>query len=101
MLALLRYLIVSVLVVSVLRAVLNMISKEFGNLFRSSGFGSSNPSNPGPGPQTQARSVPTAESLKRDPVCGTFIAPSTAVTKSVGGQTYYYCSPACRDKHSL
>jgi YHS domain-containing protein len=36
--------------------------------------------------------------LKKDPVCGTFIAPSTAVRKMLGGETYYFCSAQCRDK---
>lgn len=97
MFALLRYLIVSVVVISVLKAILGFISNGLGDLF--SQGKQSNPQ--GPGPQTRASSVPTAEALKRDPVCGTFLAPSTAITRSVGGQTYYYCSTDCRDKHRV
>jgi YHS domain-containing protein len=36
--------------------------------------------------------------LKKDPVCGTFISTSTAIQKRVGGEIYYFCSSACRDK---
>ena len=37
-------------------------------------------------------------SLVRDPVCGTHIAPSAAVTLAAGGRTHYFCSEACRDR---
>ncbi len=37
--------------------------------------------------------------LKRDPVCGTFIPVSTAVTESVNGELLHFCSTACRDRY--
>lgn len=37
--------------------------------------------------------------LKKDPVCGTYVAADTAVTKRVNGETVHFCSPACRDKY--
>ena len=81
------YLIASVLVITLLRAVMSAIARAFGEFF-------SPPSDTaGRGP-----AVPTSESLQKDPVCGAFVAPSAAVQKSKAGKTYYFCSPACRDK---
>lgn len=33
-----------------------------------------------------------------DPVCGMEIDKSTAVQGNYGGEEYYFCSPACREK---
>jgi len=40
-----------------------------------------------------------SEQLKRDPVCGIYVAPSASVTKEVRGKTIYFCSEECRDKY--
>ena len=40
-----------------------------------------------------------AEKVKRDPVCGTYVAASGAIIRNVKGQPVYFCSPACRDKY--
>ena len=37
--------------------------------------------------------------MARDPVCGTYVVPDRAVSISVGRQTMYFCSDACRDKY--
>ena len=34
--------------------------------------------------------------LVRDPVCGTFVLPSKAVTSGSGTSTRYFCSEKCR-----
>jgi YHS domain-containing protein len=39
-----------------------------------------------------------AVKLVRDPVCGTFVAPGSALSLTSGGQTHYFCSEACRAK---
>jgi hypothetical protein len=75
-------LIASILLISVLRGVIGFIARFFANSTV--------------GPQRRAASAP--EALKKDPVCGTFVAPSTAVRKDKEGQTYFFCSPDCRDK---
>ena len=36
--------------------------------------------------------------LKKDPVCGTYVSTSLAVTRKVKGEVLYFCSPECRDK---
>jgi YHS domain-containing protein len=79
------YLIASILLLTVLRAVMGAITRLFAS------FGSAPPPRQGPG-------VPNAESLQKDPVCGAYVAPSAAVQKTSGGKTYYFCSAACRDK---
>jgi YHS domain-containing protein len=82
------YLIATVLIISVLRSVIGVILKGFSELFH-------------PAPPTSAArhpSVPAGGELKKDPVCGTFIAASTSLQKRVGGETYYFCSAECRDK---
>ena len=37
--------------------------------------------------------------LKKDPVCGTYVAPATSVSKTVKGEQFFFCSTACRDKY--
>ena len=88
----LAWLIIGVLVIGVLRSVLGIIAKLFSSLVS----GPSSPEGAASGPQKPR--VPVSESLKKDPVCGMFIAPSTAVRKTVGETTFYFCSPGCRDK---
>lgn len=34
--------------------------------------------------------------LVRDPVCGVFVAPSTALAARARGETAYFCSEKCR-----
>ena len=38
--------------------------------------------------------------LVRDPVCGTYVSPRTAISRSDGARTYYFCSEQCRAKFS-
>jgi YHS domain-containing protein len=37
--------------------------------------------------------------LKKDPVCGTYVAASTGITHHTHGETVYFCSKECRDKY--
>lgn len=41
----------------------------------------------------------SGEQMVRDPVCGTYLPASTALTAEVGGQRHYFCSAACRDAY--
>ena len=36
--------------------------------------------------------------LVKDPVCETYVPRRTAVIRSAGSATYYFCSPACAAK---
>jgi len=38
------------------------------------------------------------EEMKQDPVCGTYVPASLAVTATHKGATIYFCSNTCRDK---
>ena len=38
------------------------------------------------------------EEMVQDPVCGTWIPVSQALTANRGGETFYFCSSECRDK---
>jgi YHS domain-containing protein len=49
---------------------------------------------PEPSPGTS-----TIGHLRRDPVCGTYVAEASSIKAQVAGQTVHYCSAACRDKH--
>jgi YHS domain-containing protein len=42
----------------------------------------------------------SAVKLVRDPVCGTFVAPKTALSANAGGSMHYFCSEECRRKFS-
>jgi YHS domain-containing protein len=48
------------------------------------------------GPKAETRSG----ELKRDPVCGVFVAPEVAVTQSFGGQIVHFCSQKCCDQYA-
>ena len=76
-----------VLLISVLRSVIGIILRGFAELLH-----------PSPSAAARPSSQPSGGELKKDPVCGTFIAAATSIQKKVGGQTYYFCSPECRDK---
>jgi YHS domain-containing protein len=37
--------------------------------------------------------------LVRDPHCGTYVPKARAIAVSVGSETHYFCSAACRDAY--
>ncbi|MBI3666840.1 MAG: hypothetical protein HY236_11570 [Acidobacteria bacterium] len=53
-----------------------------------------------PRPHAGGPSPGTVGELKKDPVCGTFVAPELAVTQSFHGQTLHFCSTKCRDEYA-
>jgi YHS domain-containing protein len=53
---------------------------------------------PAPAPRASAPETRSAE-LKKDPVCGTFIAPELAITQKFNGQIVHFCSQKCRDAY--
>ena len=87
----LELLITGVVIVTVVRGVIRIIAAALSGFVASQTSASQRPSGPSR-PSTQP------EALHKDPVCGTFVAASTAVQKTRGGQTYYFCSTECRDK---
>ena len=43
-----------------------------------------------------AASTPQAVALVRDPICGTFVSPTTAPSVGSGQQMRFFCSEECR-----
>lgn len=84
--------VIAILVITLLRAVIGAVMKGFSDLFHPPAGARQE------GSQNRPRPIPNAEALKKDPVCGTFIAPSSALTKTIGSETFYFCSAACSDK---
>ena len=92
----------TILIVIVARAVLSSVMKGIAK--SSLGAFQSRPQESGTPNQRTANSPPEASAgseLHKDPVCGTYVAESTAYRRQIGGQTFYYCSDACREKHAL
>jgi YHS domain-containing protein len=55
------------------------------------------------GAKASSRSAPNGElqsagELRKDPVCGTFVATATSLNRVVDGETFYFCSAECRDR---
>ncbi|MGH9665082.1 MAG: YHS domain-containing protein [Bryobacteraceae bacterium] len=88
------YLLISILLISVLRSVIGVVLKGFADLFGP-------PQKPAGPIAGTPPNLPTGGELKKDPVCGTYIAIRGAVQKTMDGETYYFCSPECRDKFPL
>ncbi len=96
------WLFAAVLIFGVLRAAIGIVLKGHCGFLPGAAASqqSSQPSGTRPTPRLRPRpgALPVTEALKKDPVCGTFLAPSSALHKTVNGQVYYFCSPECRDK---
>ena len=43
-----------------------------------------------------AASIPQAVALVRDPICGTFVSPTTAPSIGRGAEMRFFCSEKCR-----
>lgn len=84
----------TIIIILVARAILTSVVKGVANAAASSGAA--------PKQQSNRRSTerPSGE-LHKDPVCGTYVAESTVFRRQAGGQSFYYCSEACREKHAL
>jgi YHS domain-containing protein len=37
--------------------------------------------------------------LQRDPICGTYVSPGSALSLTAGGTTRYFCSEKCRNEY--
>src|ERR1700683_2889665 len=90
------YLLVTVVVITVLKSIVGIVLKGVAEAMKSGstaqGAGARRPGQPqGQGPLTVE--------LKKDPVCGTYIAAATSIQEKVGGQTFHFCTPECRDKY--
>ncbi len=52
-----------------------------------------------PGPPPPEFPPQLGGELKKDPVCGTFVAVASSIKKTVNGEVVHFCSTACRDKY--
>ena len=94
-------LLITVLVILVARAVLTAVMKGIANA-SSGAFRNQTADTPAnPGRAKPAPAAATGRELHKDPVCGTYVAESTPFRRQTGGQTFYYCCDACREKHAL
>jgi YHS domain-containing protein len=84
---LLLYPLLAILLITLLRYVIGIIGKTFSEFVL--------PAHP---KEPKGRSQPIGE-LKRDPVCGTYVAVTASVKKTVGGEVIHFCSAACRDRY--
>jgi YHS domain-containing protein len=50
------------------------------------------------GGTSRSRGKTPAMKLARDPVCGTYVAPGTALSLQARGETYFFCSEQCRSE---
>ena len=59
---------------------------------------------PQPQPQQpvspRAPTVSAGGELKKDPVCGTYVAIDSSLKRVVNGRVLHFCSAECRDKYS-
>jgi YHS domain-containing protein len=85
-LRLLAYIFLALVTIGLLRGVAGALGRLFLN------------STVGPERAREASKPRGAEELKKDPICGTFVAASAAVRLERKGQVHYFCSTACRDK---
>ena len=47
----------------------------------------------------ERRQVRSGVKLQRDPVCGTYVTPGSALTTTAAGTTFYFCSEKCRNEY--
>lgn len=74
------------------RAVVSMVARALNS-------GSSPNSAPRePAANSAAAEMRTAGELRKDPVCGTFVAVTTPYSLINEGNTTYFCSKECRDR---
>jgi YHS domain-containing protein len=53
------------------------------------------------GMQAPRSTQPPAVALARDPVCGTFVVPASALTSGQGSDTRFFCSEKCRRAYQV
>jgi YHS domain-containing protein len=83
----LLYLIISIFLITFIRAVVGLIGKAVAELFQPDV------------PQKAATGSSSAGELRQDPVCGVYVSTATKVRKSINGKDHYFCSERCRDSY--
>lgn len=85
-------LLLTVVVLTVLKSIVGIVLRGFSQAMKPGSTA------PGAGPRS-SNQVPLTGELKKDPVCGTYIATATSIKEKVGGQIFHFCSQECRDKY--
>lgn len=87
------YLFLAIILITFLRSVIGLIAKAFAGLAAGEADSASHS-----GGSKRAGKANAGE-LKRDPVCGTYVAESASIKQLVGGEVVHFCSEACRAKY--
>jgi YHS domain-containing protein len=85
-LRLIIYPLLAVLIITLLRYLIGSIARAFSETFLPS--------------QPRRQNATPAGELKRDPVCGTYVATTASVKMTVGDQVLHFCSNTCRNKYA-
>ncbi len=56
------------------------------------------PSRRAPARRDAVENLPRTTELKKDPVCGTYVAAGSGITRVVGGEVVCFCSEDCRNR---
>jgi YHS domain-containing protein len=86
------YLLLTVVVITVMKSIIGIVLKGVSEAMKPGSTTQGNGARP-------SQQVPLTGELKKDPVCGTYIAAASSVKEKVGGQTFHFCSQECRDKY--
>ena len=80
---------------------LMVVFRAIGQIVRGIGDGGSGraASGGGRGPARSAAPAPKGELMVRDPVCGTYVVPSHALSARGPDGTVYFCSDTCRQAY--
>jgi YHS domain-containing protein len=92
MIRLIVELLLTVVAITVLKSIVGIVLKGMSEAMKPGSTASGVGSRP-------AQQVPLTGELKKDPVCGTYIATATSIKEKVGGQILHFCSQECRDKY--
>ena len=74
-----------------------VVFRAVGRLIRGIGEGARGTT--GRGSRGRAAEPPKGELMVRDPVCGTFVVPSRALSHRDRSGTHFFCSDTCRQEH--
>lgn len=80
------YLLAGIIIITLLRALIGVLSKTFLSLLQPDG-------------KPRHAEPRSGGQLRRDPVCGAYVSEDASVKMTVGNRTFYFCSTVCRDKH--
>ncbi len=86
------YLLLTVFLITVLKSIVGIVLKGVAEAMKPGSTSAGTPLRP-------SNQVPLTGELKKDPVCGTYIAAATSIKEKVGGETVHFCSQECRDKY--